>query len=351
MNIKFFTNNIPGDCVYQVYEMASQPALEGSKIRIMPDVHRGKSSVVGFTGTLKDRVNPAIIGPDIGCGMLVTELDIKADELDEAMFNKLDDVIRSKIPLGNKVHKYEQDFPWIENLVCLHSLSDKSRALSSMGTLGGGNHFIELDVHEDSVYLIIHSGSRSLGMMVYEAYIKSMEQLGFGYLGGKDADNYLNDMNICVYFASKSRSMMRDVILKNLDIGMKSDFETIHNYIEVESRIVRKGAISAKSGELVLIPMNMRDGCLICEGLGNEDWNFSAPHGAGRVMSRRQAKEVLDMDAYRYSMKGIHSTCINSATLNESPMVYKPQEEIINNIGDTVVIKKRLKSVYNFKSR
>ncbi len=405
-DLKIFTSNIEDKAREQIDLLLEQDPFKDCKIRIMPDVHAGAGCVIGFTGNLGDKVIPNIVGVDIGCGMLCVELGNIDLNLE-----KLDKIIRQYIPSGMNVHENQRyKFLELEQLYCYELLKNKDNWLEkSMGTLGGGNHFIEIDVDEDdNKYLVIHTGSRNLGKQVAEIYqekaikycsydeeMKSEKQSiikeykkqhkekeiqeklieitkkyegitklpkDLCYLEGQLREDYLHDMKICQEFAILNRKTIANIILKNImyfkdDIEpldcweFKDDyFETIHNYISFEDNIVRKGAISAKKGEKVLIPMNMRDGCIIGIGKGNDDWNCSAPHGAGRIMSRMQAKETFNLDEYKESMKNIYTTSVNENTIDEAPFVYKPMKEIIDNIGDTVDIIKIIKPIYNFKA-
>lgn len=398
MNLKIFTKNIEEQAINQINELLDQEAFKDSKIRIMPDVHTGKGCVIGFTGNLGDKVIPNIVGVDIGCGMLCVELgNIDLD------LERLDKIIREYVPSGFEVHderKYK--FLELQDLKCYRELKDTKRLERSIGTLGGGNHFIEIDIDEDNnKYLVIHTGSRNLGKQVAEYYqelanqlcnynigeykekqqelIKTYKEQGkkqeiqsalmelkkeykidhkkipkdLAYLEGQYREDYLHDMKICQEFASFNRKNIAIEIMKHLNCAFSfpdNNFETIHNYISFEDNIVRKGAISAKKGEIVLIPMNMRDGCIIGVGKGNDDWNQSAPHGAGRIMSRMKAKETFNLDEYKESMENIYTTSVNENTIDEAPFVYKPMQEIIDNIGDTVDIIKIIKPIYNFKA-
>lgn len=393
-DLKIFTNNIEPEAVNQVYNLVKQPAFKDCKVRIMPDVHAGKGCVIGFTADLGDKVIPNIVGVDIGCGMLTIKLDIIDIDLEA-----LDKAIRKRVPSGRNVHdgRYVK-FPDIQKLYCYRHLKDTRRLERSIGTLGGGNHFIEIDTDEYGYkYLVIHSGSRNLGKQVAEYYqglaveimqgkdkiyeaqkqliaeykatgrkneiekaIKELHRkfnpnpLGIPkelcYLTGEYREMYLHDMKICQDFAVVNRREIARAILDEMNLKEINSFETIHNYIDIDSNIVRKGAISAQKGELLLIPINMRDGCIIGFGKGNEDWNCSAPHGAGRLMSRSQAKEVINFEDFEKSMSGIYTTSVNISTIDESPMVYKPIEEIIENISDTVEIIKIIRPIYNFKA-
>lgn len=360
----------------------------------MPDVHAGAGCVIGFTADLGDKVIPNIVGVDIGCGMLTVELgQIDID------YAQLDEVIHTHIPSGRNVHA-AATYPvkTMKQLYCYDALKNKDRIRCSLGTLGGGNHFIETD--EDiagNKYLVIHSGSRNLGKQVADYYQKVAVDNLYGtndlaqaqneliaslkaqgrereisgaidelhksykaktvdipkelcYLEGENRLNYLHDMKICQEFAVANRAMMADIICRHMHWAPVSSFETIHNYIEHETNMVRKGAISAKFSERVLIPINMRDGCIIGIGKGNEEWNCSAPHGAGRLMSRAKAKANISLDDFEASMEGIYTTSVNQSTLDESPMAYKSMDEILENIRDTIWVECIIKPVYNFKA-
>ena len=393
MNLKIFTKNIEEQAINQINELLKQETFKNSKVRIMPDVHAGKGCVIGFTGNLGEKVIPNIVGVDIGCGMLCVELgNIDLD------LEKLDKIIKEYVPSGMNVNDEVYEYFDISKLLCHKELKNKDNWLEkSMGTLGGGNHFIEIDVDEnDNKYLIIHTGSRNLGKQVAEIYqekaikycsyedemkeekqkiIKEYKVSGkekdiqnklieiskkyegktklpkdLCYLEGKLREDYLHDMKICQEFAVENRKEIAFIIMSKMNLDYIDCFETIHNYISFEDNIVRKGAISAKKGEMVLIPMNMRDGCIIGIGKGNDDWNQSAPHGAGRIMSRMQAKETFTLNEYKESMKNIYTTSVNENTIDEAPFVYKPMQEIIDNIGDTVDIIKIIKPIYNFKA-
>lgn len=387
MDLKIFTDNIEGEAISQIYGLAKQPAFSNAKIRIMPDVHAGKGCVIGFTADLGDKVIPSIVGVDIGCGMLTVELgNIEID------FEKLDNLIREKIPHGRNVHERSLlPYTDLSLLKCFHKLKNISWLEHSLGTLGGGNHFIEIDVDDNgNKYLIIHSGSRNLGKQVAEYYqnlaiekihgkaqeianliaeykaagrekeisdaIADIKKQSVGipkelcYLTDNDREDYLHDMKICQDFAVMNRKMMANIILDGMGWKAVSSFETIHNYIELETNMVRKGAISAKRGERVLIPINMRDGCIIGIGKGNDDWNQSAPHGAGRLMSRGKAKEILSLEEFHKTMEGIYTTSVGQETLDESPMAYKSIDDIVDKIDDTVEIENIIKPIYNFKA-
>lgn len=397
-NLKIFTNNIEQEAVDQIELLLAQDAFKDCKVRIMPDVHAGKGCVIGFTADLGDKVIPNIVGVDIGCGMLCVSLG--QTDID---FEKLDNVIRSYVPSGRDVHEGRTiRFDELQELKCYRELRDTKRLERSIGTLGGGNHFIEVDVAEDGYkYLVIHTGSRNLGKQVADYYqnlafelmsgkdklyeeqdrlIKEYKSAGrkseiqsaiaelhrnfkavnpnipkdLCYLEGKYREDYLHDMRICQKFAYINRVMIAQIICNHMGWGVDADmpdyFECIHNYIDHDSNIVRKGAISAKLGEKVLIPINMRDGCIIGTGKGNEDWNQSAPHGAGRVMSRTKAKELVSLEEFEKSMDGIYTTSVNQSTIDESPMAYKTLDEIVENIKDTVDVLAIIKPVYNFKA-
>ena len=391
-DLKIFTENIEDSAREQINLLLEQEPFKDCKIRIMPDVHAGAGCVIGFTGNLGDKVIPNIVGVDIGCGMLCVELgDIDLD------LKKLDEVIRQYVPSGRNVHEFTKMPFFIGNLKCYKELKDIDWLNNSLGTLGGGNHFIEIDIDEDNnKYLVIHTGSRNLGKQVAEIYqekaikycsydkeikeekqkvIKEYKEQGKGkeiqnklieiskkyegktklpkdlcYLEGELREDYLHDMEICQKFAVENRKEIAFAIMSKMNLDYIDCFETIHNYISFEDNIVRKGAISAKKGEKVLIPMNMRDGCIIAVGKGNDDWNQSAPHVAGRIMSRMKAKETFNLDEFKDSMKGIYTTSISEETIDEAPFVYKPMREIIDCIGDTVDIIKIIKPIYNFKA-
>lgn len=402
-NLKIFTSNIEQEAIDQINTLMEQPAFSDCKVRIMPDVHAGAGCVIGFTADLGDKVIPNIVGVDIGCGMLTVELGetslFKTKNVTEINFEKLDAAIREHVPSGFNVHDHRVvKFPQLQQLHCYRELHDSKRLERSIGTLGGGNHFIEIDEGSDGKkYLVIHTGSRNLGKQVAEYYQSLAVELMMGkddlyakqeqliadykaqgrkkeieaaikelhrnfnpnplnipkdlcYLTGKYREQYLHDMTICQEFAKLNRVHISLAIMDAMGWVPISTFETIHNYIEFETNMVRKGAISAKAGEKLLIPINMRDGCVLGVGKGNEDWNCSAPHGAGRIMSRHKAREVVSLDAFKESMDGIFTTSVSSETVDEAPMVYKPMDEIVENIKDTVDILEIIKPVYNFKA-
>ena len=350
----------------------------------MPDSHAGKGCTVGTTMTIKDKVTPNLVGVDIGCGMLTVELNDSNIDCE-----KLDAIIRSKIPNGFNVHENQRYIFDFSNLIC-YNYVDIDRALLSIGSLGGGNHFIEVDYSEKSnkYYLVIHSGSRKLGGDVCKYYqnmafnnineiknikyslIKKLKYEGrakeidyelkniknpitnkeLAHLSGEYFNQYLNDMAIVQRFAVLNRKTMADIIIKEMGFNESSRFETIHNYIDFKRMILRKGAVSAEQGERLLIPINMRDGSLICIGKGNSDWNYSAPHGAGRIMSRKKAKENISMDDFKSSMNGVFTTSINQSTIDEAPQAYKSIDEISSTITDTATIVDVIKPIYNFKA-
>ena len=342
---KIFTDNIEEAALKQVKDVLDKEWSKGLKIRVMPDVHVGYGVPIGYTQTIKDKVIPNFVGVDIGCGMLVTKLSNNPDfKID---FNKLEKTIKSHVPSGFNVFKNRQDINL--NLNDIIANFNYDRALRSVGTLGGGNHFIEINKSEKGIYLVIHSGSRHLGVEV-NRYWNNKIKPNQDYLEKENFDGYLNDMKIVQKFASINRKRMRDNILRNMKLSYINEFETIHNYIDLEHMILRKGAISARLDELVLIPINMRDGSLIAKGLGNPDWNYSAPHGAGRIMSRTEAKQKVPLEKFKDSMKDVWSKSVSNKTLDESPFVYKDINEIIENTKDQLVILERLIPLYNFKA-
>ena len=351
----------------QIKRMCDSPMSEGSKIRIMPDVHSGKGCTIGTTMTITDKVVPNVVGVDIGCGMLTVNLG-KID-ID---FKKLDEVSHY-IPSGTNVWKPDDKvpnfLPWdettevfdITNLACYDELQNVDRLNRSLGTLGSGNHFIEVDESsKGEKYLIIHTGSRNIGKQVAEIYQRKAIELARGrgddipdelcYLDGVYLKDYLHDIEICQNFAKRNRVKISEIIYSMTGIPGGMAFHTIHNYIDTKEMILRKGAIAAHEGEKVLIPINMRDGSILAVGKGNPEWNYSAPHGAGRIMSRRKAKKDLKLDDYIKAMEGIYTTSVNENTLDEAPMAYKGAEDIIEMIRESVDIIDILKPIYNFKS-
>lgn len=358
---KVFTDNIEQEAISQIINLLNQEFVRGSQIRIMPDTHAGAGCTIGTTMTITDKVVPNLVGVDIGCGMETVLL--KDDHVE---LQQLDKVIYKHIPAGFATRSNPHPFMADINLAELRCAShvNLNRAELSLGTLGGGNHFIELDRSDDNrFYLVVHSGSRNLGKQVAEFYqkaaAKSLEKRrqeflkvdkNLAFVDGQLLDDYIHDMMITQHYAALNRMAIVKEIIKHMKFKIEDSFTTIHNYIEPKSMILRKGAISAKKGERVLIPINMRDGSLICVGKGNPDWNQSAPHGAGRLMSRSTAKERITLSQFKASMEGIYSSTVNKSTIDESPFAYKSMDEIINNIADTAEIEKIIKPVYNFKA-
>ena len=385
---KVFADVVDQKAIAQVVDLLNQPYAAGSKIRMMPDIHAGAGCTIGTTMTITDKVCPNLVGVDIGCGMEVAILDKDIDP------EEIDNVVRKYIPAGFAIHEKEHDLAKLldfNELRCKGNV-DIERAKRSIGTLGGGNHFIEVDEDENGVtYLVVHSGSRHLGVEIANYYQKAgydrlravpreeikktvsqLKQAGrcgdiekaieemkkarqkvpkdLAYLHGDLMDDYLNDMKFAQEFARMNRCAILSEILYHLDTEPMDRFETVHNYIDLESGILRKGAVSAKHGERLIIPMNMRDGSLICVGKGNEDWNCSAPHGAGRLFSRSEAKERFTVDEFKRQMDGIYSTSIGQSTLDECPMAYKSMQSILDNIGPTVDVTNVISPLYNFKA-
>ena len=375
----------------QIQEMCDERLFAGSRIRIMPDVHAGTGCTIGTTMTVTDKAAPSLVGVDIGCGMETVKL--KEKEID---FDLLDRVIRRSVPAGTNVRETPHPLTAmidLSELRCADAV-DTVRASLSLGTLGGGNHFIEVDRDEEGfLYLVIHSGSRALGGQTAQYYCRlgwqsmnrvpdevrwelidrlkaegraqeiqqALQELDagsivsdvpqkFAYVEGQNLEDYLHDMKIVQEFAVLNRQAMTQTILGSMGLTEIDRFTTIHNYIDTEHRILRKGSVSAQKGERLLIPINMRDGALICTGRGNEDWNCSAPHGAGRILSRTAAKEQLDMEEFRRQMQGIYTTCVAQSTLDESPMAYKGLDAILSQIDPTAEVVKRIRPVYNFKA-
>ena len=328
---------------------------DGSKIRIMPDVHAGRGCVVGTTMTITDKVAPGLIGVDIGCGMSAVKVAGKRIEM-----QKLDKLIHERILAGRNIrssaHRFADNID-LDHLYCSRHIQ-LDKAYRSVGTLGGGNHFIEIDRGEDGTHwLVIHSGSRRLGAEVASYYHDAAFKTGMGdvpyelaYATGDLMHAYLHDLVIAQEFARLNRQAMIDEICKGMKLSVVDSFECVHNYFDEEARILRKGAISAKTGEVVIIPMNMRDGCLIGTGKGNPEWNCSAPHGAGRLLNRQEARSSFTLSQYKKEMQGIYSTSVSRDTLDESPMAYKPMDTILSQIGETVAIAERITPVYNFKA-
>ena len=383
---------VEDEAIEQIRRMCDYPMTEGSRIRIMPDVHAGKGCTIGTTMTIADKAVPNVVGVDIGCGMYTVNLG--KEEID---FEKVDEAAHF-IPSGMNVWEGRQERFDLTVLACYRELKDTKRLGRSLGTLGGGNHFIEIDEAADGTkYLIIHSGSRNLGKQVAEHYQKLAVYLDRGYgeyfekreeiirtykeqgrrseiqealkelqrkfhgseasmpedlcfLSGKYLAEYLHDVEVCQAYARRNREKMAEIILERTGLAGGEAFHTIHNYIDTEEMILRKGAIAAHDGEKVLIPINMRDGSVLAVGKGNPEWNFSAPHGAGRIMSRTRAKANLSMEEYKETMKGVYTTSINENTLDEAPMAYKSLEDIIGVIRESVDVIDVMKPVYNFKA-
>jgi RNA-splicing ligase RtcB len=383
---KVYTDCLESQAAAQILELCNQEFAKDSIIRIMPDTHAGAGCTIGTTMTVSDRIVPNLVGVDIGCGMETVRL--KDREID---LRKLDQVIHEHVPSGfdirKKQHPYAESIN-LNDLACKKHIS-MDRALQSIGTLGGGNHFIEVNKSDaGELFLVVHSGSRYLGKQVAEHYqekgykeltdtsiavgevIKKLKAEGrereiqkeihkikpehfsrqLAYVQGQSCRDYLSDMKTVQKYAVLNRKAIIDEILKRMGFGAAEQFTTVHNYIDLEGMILRKGAISARLDEKVLIPINMRDGSLICRGKGNADWNYSAPHGAGRLMSRSQAKERITLEEFERSMEGIYSTTVKRSTLDECALAYKPMEEIVNNVQDTVEILDVIKPIYNFKA-
>ena len=358
-NAQVFTDNLDDKSAEQITEMLNQVWIKDAKVRMMPDVHPGKGCTIGTTMTITDKIVPNLVGVDIGCSVSVYKLKSPI-EID---FAKLDKNIRQNIPTGSNIRKIKAAEADEINFDELRCDIDKTRAEYSLGTLGSGNHFIEIDKDDDDkIYIVIHSGSRHLGTEVCEWYQNlATEKCAakndptpnyLAYLEGEDMENYLHDMRIAQHFAALNHQAMIKTIMIGLRLN-ESDIDehlrTMHNYIDLDNMILRKGAVSAQAGEKLIIPMNMRDGSLICIGKGNPDWNCSAPHGAGRILTRTQAKKAINMEEFKQSMSGIYTSCVSSGTIDEAPMVYKPMEEILSQIGDTVTVENVIKPVYNFK--
>ncbi len=380
---KVYTDTLDEETRSQIKALCDHPCAEGSAVRIMPDVHAGKGCTIGTTMTIADRVVPNLVGVDIGCGMLTTDLGRAHIE-----YSKLDKVIREHVPSGKHIRAERHAYVEQADLAALRCAAkvNMSRAELSLGTLGGGNHFIEVDEDDEGTrYLVIHSGSRQLGLQIAEHYqrlaghwladravkdlivryksegrhneleqaianLKSGKGDALSFLTGEAMADYLHDMAIAQRYADLNRRAMADVILRKMKFGAREQFTTVHNYIDMERGILRKGAISAQAGERVLIPMNMRDGSLLAVGRGNPEWNCSAPHGAGRLMSRKQAREQLSLKDFCQTMEGIYTTSVGRDTLDEAPGAYKPMEDILRHIGDTVDVKARILPRYNYKA-
>ena len=386
---KIFTDLVDQESISQVITMLNQPFAQGQTIRMMPDIHAGAGCTVGTTMTVTDKVCPNLIGVDIGCGMYAVQLN--ETEID---FRLLDVCIRQYIPSGFNIHESPvamADTINLNDLFCAHSCN-LDRAKASIGSLGGGNHFIEVDRDENGhLWLVIHSGSRHLGTEVASYYqkqaIKNLHDIpkeliqntirqlkaegrqseiqtaiqaltpsctsvpdALCWCEGALFEQYVHDMKITQQFAVLNRHAMAEIIINRMDLHPVDSFTTIHNYLDTDHMILRKGAVAAYDGQRLLIPMNMRDGSLICTGKGNPDWNCSAPHGAGRLMSRSAAKQQISLAEFQDSMNGIWTTSVGTSTIDESPMAYKPMDAIVDNIGPTVEIEQVIKPVYNFKA-
>lgn len=386
---KVFTDVVDSESISQVINLLNQPYVEGSRVRMMPDIHAGAGCTIGTTMSIKDKICPNLVGVDIGCGM--ETIRIKENHIEPQQLDKL---IRRGIPSGfairNRPHRYAEMVD-IEKLYC-GKYVDLDRAAKSIGTLGGGNHFIEANRDDDGhIYIVVHSGSRHLGLEIANYYqeagykalttyskeeidkviadlkasgrqneiqtvLKQMKSKSSGvpkplaYVEGALMEQYLHDMKIAQEFAMLNRKAMIDVIVKGLGIHVEEQFTTIHNYIDTKNMILRKGAVSARAGEKLLIPINMRDGSLVCVGKGNEDWNCSAPHGAGRLMGRSAAKSSFTVSEFKKQMEGIYTTSVGRSTLDECPMAYKRIEDIVDNITPTVDVVTIIKPLYNFKA-
>ncbi len=382
-DIKIFAKTLENTAFEQIKELGNFEPYQNSKIRIMPDCHAGAGCTIGTTMEIKDKITPNLVGVDIGCGMLTIELDNKTIDLE-----KLDAVINEFIPNGFNIHEKQQANFDFSRLLCKNHLNIE-RAKLSIGSLGGGNHFIEVGKNsKGKLFLVIHSGSRNIGEQVARYYqniaidnltdnsnerellIEKLKKEGrekeiakelrklkkptinknLAYLTGDDFDNYMHDMKIMQEYAALNRRTMANIILSKTGLMEKSSFETIHNYIDFKRMILRKGAVSAEKNEILLIPINMRDGSIIAKGKGNADWNYSAPHGAGRLMGRKQARKNLDLDTFKEQMKDIYSTSVMAETLDEAPNAYKSISEILETITDTVEVIDIIKPIYNFKA-
>lgn len=357
---KVFSDDVDSVSISQVIQFLNQPIAEGQSVRMMPDIHPGQGCTIGTTMTITDKVVPNLVGRDIGCGMEVVYLNV--DEID---FKRLDHIVHHKIPHGYKKrkvpHPFMKDFDLTE-LECYFKLEAADEGNFALGTLGGGNHFIEINETSDNqLILVVHSGSRRLGADVCEYYqnqaLKEFKRFhnmasdkNLIYCEGRLFEEYIHDMKIMQDFATLNRKAIVDTILNEYGMDYSKSFTTIHNYIDMDRMILRKGAISANKNETVIIPMNMRDGSIIAKGKGNSDWNYSAPHGAGRLYKRSKAKEILSLDEFHQTMDGIYSTSISKNTLDESPMAYKPIDRILNNVEETISIIDIVKPVYNFKA-
>lgn len=379
-----YTDNIDDNTIGQIITLCSQPFVKDSKIRIMPDTHGGKGCVIGTTMTIQDKIVPNLVGVDIGCGLYVVKL--KPGKL-KMSFDKLDKVIRERVPSGSRTHdKAIDDFDLDGVIAPIH----RGWASRSIGTLGGGNHFIEVNQGSDGIYLVIHSGSRVLGKEIAEyhqevAYKKldglrkelkvaatnakktgslkmandfmsdrELVKLDYdlSYVTGSDLENYLNDMEIAQRFAARNRYVMAQIILKAMkwDKAVVSSFDCVHNYIDINNHMLRKGATSAQLGEQIIVPLNMRDGSILATGKGNPDWNYSAPHGAGRMLSRSNAKAQISLESYQKAMKDVWTTSVSKKTIDEAPKAYKSARQLLADVEDTMEIQEIIKPLYNFKA-
>lgn len=385
-----YTDVVDEASIAQVQELCNQEFVDGQRIRLMPDIHAGAGCTIGTTMTIRDKIVPNLVGVDIGCGMAVAILKEQHIELE-----KLDKVIRQYVPAGFDIridkHRFADNIE-LEDLRCAKHVN-LDRAAKSIGTLGGGNHFIEVDRdNSGTLYLVVHTGSRHLGVEIASYYQRlAYEQLNrssdaevqavitrlkaegkqkqieseikklkntkrtdipkhLAYVEGQAFDNYIHDMRIAQNFASMNRHAIVDVIVKNMGFHVVDSFITIHNYIDLDNMILRKGAVSAQAGERLIIPINMRDGSLVCVGKGNPEWNYSAPHGAGRLMSRADAKQSFTVSEFKKEMSGIFTTSVGRDTLDECPMAYKPIESILDNIRETVDVQHIIRPIYNFKA-
>lgn len=385
-----YANVIEDAAMEQIRRMCDYDFTAGSRIRIMPDVHAGKGCTIGTTMTIRDKVVPNIVGVDIGCGMYAVRLNERQIDL-----ARLDEAAHF-IPSGMHVWEGRREAFDLEALRCYRDLKDTRRLQRSLGTLGGGNHFIEVERAADgTLYLVIHSGSRNLGKQVAEHYQSLAVRLDEGcdgyfqsrdaliaaykaagrrreiqaalrqlemskkprslpddlcYVSGRYLDDYLADVEICQRFARRNRELMAEILLERAGLTGAEAFHTVHNYIDTDEMILRKGAIAAHRGEKVLIPINMRDGSVLAVGKGNPDWNFSAPHGAGRLMSRGAARENLKLEDYKRAMQGVYTTCVSEDTIDEAPMAYKSLADILDVISDSVDVVDIMKPIYNFKA-
>jgi len=359
-----FTDDVDEKAYQQIKTLCDQVEFEDCKIRIMPDVHAGMGCTIGTTMTITDKIVPAMVGVDIGCGIETIKLSNRKID-----YTTLDNLIRKEIPSGTGIRKYSHNFNQmidLKQLKCSNKVK-LDRAEKSIGSLGGGNHFIE--VAQDGqgfLYLLVHSGSRHLGNEVAMYYknlaikklqeeaIKKEERVSLprdlSYLSGKLFSDYLHDMKIVQEYAALNRQAICEVIMTAIDLEEVERFTTIHNYVDIESMILRKGAVSAQEAEMLLIPLNMKEGSFICQGKGNKDWNYSAPHGAGRLLSRTKALETLSLQEYKDSMQGIFTTSVSRKTLDEAPLAYKSAKEIVKHIDPSVEIIDKIKPTYNFKA-